>query len=91
MKATLSIGHFDRGTKPNNLDAFLAPYHKRGDFLAKVFVNNRNKFRDDDRNLWRSFREVVGQNVTGEEVKHLQTFLHSAGFMPRSNKDGIFG
>jgi len=91
MAATLSIGHFDKGANPQNLDHFFAPYHNRGGFLAAVFARNRNKFRDDDRNRWSSLKEVKGNSITGAEVKRLQTFLFNAGFMPRSNKDGIFG
>ncbi|MEM9888920.1 MAG: peptidoglycan-binding domain-containing protein [Bacteroidota bacterium] len=91
MAATLSIGHFDKGANPKNVEEFFAPYHNRGGFLAQVFARNRNKFRDDDRNRWSALKEVRGNNITGEEVKHLQTFLFDAGFMPRSNKDGIFG
>ncbi|MEL6721417.1 MAG: peptidoglycan-binding protein, partial [Bacteroidota bacterium] len=89
--ATLSIGHFDKGANPKNVDQFFAPYHNRGGFLAQVFSRNKNKFRDDDRNRWSSLKEVRGKHITGKEVKRLQTFLFDAGFMPRSNKDGIFG
>lgn len=89
--ATLSIGHFDKGAAPKDIKQFFDPYHNRGGFLAQVFVRNRNKFRDDDRNRWSSLKEVRGNSITGAEVKRLQTFLFEAGFMPRSNKDGIFG
>lgn len=89
--ATLSIGHFDKGAAPENVNQFFAPYHNRGGFLAQVFARNRNKFRDDDRNRWSSLKEVRGNSITGAEVKRLQTFLFDSGFMPRSNKDGIFG
>ena len=80
---TLSIGNYDKGAKPTNLTAFFNIYH-RG--FVGAFDEKRFEFRDDDKGIWKGLQEIATN-----EVKVLQTFLFDAGFMPKSNKDGVFG
>ena len=78
--AALYLGSCDKGKIPSDKKRFLEPYHIDG------LLRNKISFRDDDRTKWRSFREGKSN-----EVKDLQRFFKTAGFMPRANLDGIFG
>ena len=78
----LYIGHCDQGEKPADIAKFLAPYHNvAGSAPFKKHIS----FRDDDRNAWRRFKET-----DADKVKEFQSFLTSAGFMPRARHDAIF-
>ncbi|TNE56021.1 MAG: peptidoglycan-binding protein [Bacteroidetes bacterium] len=78
--ATLKLGSVDENAMPASKKDFLAPYHAG----MSVALQNRFQFRDE--NQWRSFSPV-----SGKEVQELQQFLKDAGFMPKSNMDGVFG
>ena len=45
--ATIFLGSYDEGKRPNDTEAFLAPYH----FLG--VLKGARSFRDDDRSKWR--------------------------------------
>ncbi len=77
--ATIFLGSYDEGKRPNDTKAFLAPYH----FLG--VLKGTRSFRDDDRSKWRRFR-----GISGNEVTELQQFLFKSGFMPRGVIDGVF-
>ncbi len=76
------LGSCDTGKIPSDRKSFLKPFH----WVGGAFTNHTVSFRDEDRNAWRRFREVPEGRV-----KEIQTFLLNAGFMPRANKDGIYG
>jgi len=80
---TLSIGNHDKGAKQQNLSAFFNIYH-RG--FVGAFNTHKYEFREDDKGVCVGFKEI-----NSNEVKELQTFLFDVGFMPKSNRDGIFG
>ena len=78
----LYIGHCDKGEKPTDLIAYLSPYHN---VAGSAPFKKHICFRDDDRNAWRRFKET-----DTDEVREVQSFLTSAGFMPRSRETAIF-
>lgn len=78
---TLYLGHCDTGSIPQNTLSYLSTYHN-----VQGVLKNRISFREDDRKKWRRFKELPGSTV-----KDLQTFLFNAGFMPKSDRNGIFG
>lgn len=77
-----SLGNVDAGAMPANKSDFLSRYHAA---LADG-LKRKQQFRDESNGTWSAFREVGG---TG--IRSLQQFLKDAGFMPKSNVDGIFG
>jgi len=80
--ATLRLGKVDKGCLPKKKKKFLEMYHP---YMTSK-LKNKLKFRDEADNLWRPFQEIQGQRI-----KAVQTFLKEAGFMPKSNIDGIYG
>ncbi len=80
MATILKLGTFDEGAAPADKKKFLALYHSG---MAET-LQNKLQFRDES--IWRSFSPVPGHSV-----QELQTFLKTAGFMPKSNLDGVFG
>lgn len=81
---TIFIGHCDRGCKPPDLKAYLAPYHMGGVGAFSRHVS----LRDDDRNKWRRFKEL---NDNGTPIAEAQALLSELGFMPRPREQAIFG
>lgn len=82
---SFKLGNVDRGSMPANKADFLAPYHVTlSDDLIK-----KGQFRDEVSGAWNSFVEV--DPVNGVTIRHLQQFLKEAGFMPKSNVDGVYG
>lgn len=79
---TLKLGATDLGQLPSDPSEFLAPYHP---FMTEA-MKNKLAFRDEGNHQWRPFQEIEGENV-----RTLQTFLRDAGFMPTAGVDGIFG
>ncbi len=81
MPPILKLGNLDENVILTNSDKqeFFKLYHRYHEY-------NWETFRDHDRNSWRDFKRL-----TGFSVKKLQSFLHERGFMPNSNRDGIFG
>lgn len=59
--------------------AFFAVYHK-------YLPDEQERFRDDDKKLWRPWKKVEGQ-----PIKKLQQELKTLGFLPNAKGDGIFG
>ena len=59
--------------------AFFAIYHK-------YLPDEQERFRDDDRKIWRPWKKVEGT-----PVKKLQLQLKELGFLPNAKGDGIFG
>ncbi len=78
----LYIGHCDRGEKPLDLTAFLSQYHN---VAGSAPFKKHICFRDDDRNAWRRFKET-----DTDKVSEFQSFLSSAGFMPRARENAVF-
>ncbi len=79
---TLKLGATDLGQVPTNPSEFLTPYHP---FMTEA-MKNKLAFRDEGNHQWRPFNEI-----DGEHVRTLQTFLQNAGFMPTGQIDGVFG
>lgn len=84
VMSTLFIGHCDKGCMPSNTKQFLSSYHN---ISGNTALKDRVSFRDDDRSTWRRFKEVSGGAFT---VNDIQTFLTSAGFMPRARSIPVF-
>ena len=78
---TLKLGHTDLGKKPKDRKKFLTKFHNVGGISKGT-----SSFIEDDQGKWRRFKEL--KDV---QVKPLQAFLLEAGFMPTSEKSGIFG
>ncbi len=102
MKATpvtLRLGNVDPDAfrqffqDPGARDQYFSPYHAR--FGNNFGKRKRLKFRGEANNEWFDPSPPAPRagrlDLTGEEVRRLQTFLRDAGFMPNSNLDGIFG
>ncbi len=79
---TIKLGATDLGHLPSNPAEFLEPYHP---FMTDE-QKGKQAFRDEGNHQWRPFQEIEGENV-----RALQTFLKEAGFMPTGTIDGIFG
>ena len=80
MATILKLGTFDQGAEPTDKRKFLELYH------AGMSPGLQNKLQFRDESTWRSFSQVTGQSI-----KELQQFLKAAGFMPKSNMNGVFG
>ncbi|MFK7920942.1 MAG: peptidoglycan-binding protein [Bacteroidia bacterium] len=76
--AILKIGSVDRGKKAN-ISNLLGVLHQ----AMPNFPESRTKFRESNR--WYDVNEL-----SGNEVEKLQSFLHTAGFMPLNAPTGIF-
>ncbi|MBE2207622.1 MAG: peptidoglycan-binding protein [Saprospiraceae bacterium] len=82
MARTLKLGDVDNGAKPKDSQAFFAPFHS----TMNPVLQKKNMFRDEANSAWRGFREHPGS-----EVRDLQNFLNSAGFLRRPDAPGVFG
>ena len=78
----LRLGRVDQGSTPSSKTEFLSMYHAS----LSPTLQRKLKFRDEGNSIWRPFEEIPGS-----KIKELQQFLKDAGFMPKSNVDGIFG
>jgi peptidoglycan hydrolase-like protein with peptidoglycan-binding domain len=78
--ATLKLGSVDTNSLPKNKEQYLSLFHQS---LSET-LKKKCMFRDED--CWRSFL-----TVNGNEVREVQEFLVSAGFLRASSVDGVFG
>jgi hypothetical protein len=81
MARTLKLGDVDSGAKPNDPLAFFATAHS----TMTPALQKKGMFRDEANSVWRGFREQPGT-----EVRDLQDFLSSVGFLRRPDAPGVF-
>jgi hypothetical protein len=80
--ATLRLGVVDSGKTPVNKAAFFKDFHRD----MHPGLQNKLKFRDEANFKWSDFNEISGNEVLG-----LQSFLKEKGFFPNADLSGIFG
>ncbi len=82
MLRTLRLGDADRGAKPADPAAFLAPFHA----MMAPHLQRKGMLRDEANSVWRSIKESPD-----DSVRQLQVFLTQAGFNRRPDPSGVFG